>query len=543
MVSSICWRLDGIPLALELAAARLSSMSLVHLNERLDQRFRLLTGGSRNALPRQQTLQAMVDWSFGLLNPQEKALLRRVSVFAGGFEFGAAEAVAAVDGIDSLDVIDLLGSLVDKSLVIAERSAGSVRYRLLETIADYASQELLRTDGEEAVLAARDRHAAYYLAAAETLQAALEGHGQGAALKALDSEWDNLRAAFVHLEAAGGIEATLRLGIALNRFFLSRGRGETLPFIRRALDSSAGLPDQLVLTALVCLAQSEGVISGPTDAQARKDVSDLSARAFELSKNVDDAALRSEVLGLMAGAAYFDGDDELARTRAAEALALAEHTNHETLIGIMTMNLANFMRYTSSDESRRLHLEALDRFKRAGDAMMASIEEHHLAGLCLQEDDAVDARWHLEESVRLGAEVGAEHFLVVSRSDLCAALLACGEIEAATSLVRQCLITARRLALRSQLCGVLFSAACCATWNGDLVRSARLHGAADAAVAEAIAGRVFGWTASEDRVREEARAKIREELPPDVLQSEYLRGASLSVAQAVDLALGRSDLD
>ena len=122
LVATICRRLDGIPLALELAAARLSSMSLWHLSERLDQRFRLLTGGSRNALPRQQTLQATVDWSFDLLSVAERETMRRLSVFAGGFELEAAEAICAAGVIDAIDVMDLLGSLVDKSLVVAERT-------------------------------------------------------------------------------------------------------------------------------------------------------------------------------------------------------------------------------------------------------------------------------------------------------------------------------------------------------------------------------------------------------------------------------------
>lgn len=123
LVATICRRLDGIPLALELAAARLSSMSLLHLSERLDQRFRLLTGGSRNALPRQQTLQATVDWSFDLLSSAEREAMRRLSIFAGGFELEAAEAICAADEIDAVDVMDLIGSLVDKSLVLAERGS------------------------------------------------------------------------------------------------------------------------------------------------------------------------------------------------------------------------------------------------------------------------------------------------------------------------------------------------------------------------------------------------------------------------------------
>ncbi len=137
LVVSICRRLDGMPLAIELAVARLRSMSLADLHGRLDQRFRLLTGGSRSALPRQQTLRATVDWSYSLLNGPEKSLLPRLSVFVEGFDLDAAEGVCGFGDIDVFDVTDLLGSLVDKSLVVAEPLNGSIRYRLLETIRQF----------------------------------------------------------------------------------------------------------------------------------------------------------------------------------------------------------------------------------------------------------------------------------------------------------------------------------------------------------------------------------------------------------------------
>ena len=147
LVASICRRLDGIPLAVELAAARLASMSLAHLDDRLDQRFRFLTGGPRTALPRQRTLQATVDWSFELLAPPERAVLDRLSVFSGAFELDAAEAICSDEALETADVADALGSLVNKSLVMAERSSGSLRYSLLETIRQYGIERLRAGDG------------------------------------------------------------------------------------------------------------------------------------------------------------------------------------------------------------------------------------------------------------------------------------------------------------------------------------------------------------------------------------------------------------
>ena len=173
-VASVCRRLDGIPLALELAAARLSTMALADLHERLDERFRLLTGGSRNSLPRQQTLGATVAWSYGLLSEPERAVLRRIAVFVDGFELDAAEAICQ-GVVDAAEVADVIGSLVAKSLVNAERGPSFLRYRLLETIRQYAADQLLQVDGDNEARDARRRHADYYLGLAERAEPFLRG--------------------------------------------------------------------------------------------------------------------------------------------------------------------------------------------------------------------------------------------------------------------------------------------------------------------------------------------------------------------------------
>ena len=141
-MAAICVRLDGIPLALELAAARLGSLSVPEINARLGQRFRLLTTGNRTALPRHQTLRALIDWSYDLLSPAERSVFDRLSVFAGGWTLDAAEAVASGGNVKDWQVLDLLAALVGKSLVQAEVIHGSTRYRLLETVRHYAAERL-----------------------------------------------------------------------------------------------------------------------------------------------------------------------------------------------------------------------------------------------------------------------------------------------------------------------------------------------------------------------------------------------------------------
>ena len=193
-VAAVCVRLDGIPLALELAAARLGSLSVSEVSSRLDQRFRLLTGGSRTALPRHQTLRALIDWSYDLLSSQERIVLDRLSVFAGGWTLAAAEAVTRGDDVADWQVLDLLAALVNKSLVQAEDFHGSTRYRLLETVRQYAAERLAQRPGSE-LGETRAAHRDHYLALVETAATHLRGRDETVWLDRLDAEFDNIRAA------------------------------------------------------------------------------------------------------------------------------------------------------------------------------------------------------------------------------------------------------------------------------------------------------------------------------------------------------------
>jgi len=191
-LASICYRLDGIPLAIELAAPRLRSMSVDELSERLDQRFALLTDGSRTALPRHRTLRSTIDWSYELLTEREQTMLRRAAVFASGWTLAAAEHVCTGDGIEKSDTIGLLTSLADKNLILTEEYEGATRYRVLETIRQYALDRLGETD-EEAQW--RRRHFAWVLALAEEAFQALVGPQQGLWIDRMARELDNVRAA------------------------------------------------------------------------------------------------------------------------------------------------------------------------------------------------------------------------------------------------------------------------------------------------------------------------------------------------------------
>ncbi|HEV8464295.1 MAG TPA: winged helix-turn-helix domain-containing protein [Pseudolabrys sp.] len=219
-VASICSQLDGIPLAIELAAARVRVISVDEVNKRLDQRFRLLTDNSSTALPRQRTLRALIDWSYDLLNSAEKTVFSRAAVFADGFTLDAAEHVLSGGSIDEEDVLDLLTSLTDKSLIQAEYRAGITRFRQLETVRQY-SRDRLRESGDEA--ACRLRHSAHFLALAQTAEEALRGP-ERVWLSLVSAEHENIRAALVWSLAAEGDPVTgLRIASSLFPFWLMRG--------------------------------------------------------------------------------------------------------------------------------------------------------------------------------------------------------------------------------------------------------------------------------------------------------------------------------
>ncbi|MFI7362351.1 ATP-binding protein [Streptomyces sp. NPDC050149] len=218
--AEICRRLDGLPLAIELAAARLRMLTPQQIADRLDDRFRLLTSGSRTVLPRQQTLRAVVDWSWDLLAEDERTTLRRLSVFAGGCTLEAAEAVCADGPRHAREVAGLLGSLVDKSLVVAAPAAdGGMRYRLLETVGEYAAERLDETGERDAV---ERQHLVYFRELARTTDPLLRGAGQRAAIELFQREYENLRTALRHAVAARDEQESLCLVISLSWYWQIR---------------------------------------------------------------------------------------------------------------------------------------------------------------------------------------------------------------------------------------------------------------------------------------------------------------------------------
>lgn len=548
LVATICRRLDGIPLALELAAARLSSMSLLHLSERLDQRFRLLTGGSRNALPRQQTLQATVDWSFDLLSSAEREAMRRLSIFAGGFELEAAEAICAADEIDAVDVMDLIGSLVDKSLVLAERGSEAraadgrpaepggqtVRYRLLETVRQYAAQELFKSAGETDLTAIRDRHAAFYLRVAQEAGPALTGRRQGYWLRRLDADWDNLRAVFGYLAAQGRTGEVMQLGVALRRFAVSRAQPEVLSYLRAAVDETDPPVSVLGASALLATCELLGILL-QADPSARAAARGYAERGLAMAEVLAERPLQARALGLLSELIFTEGDLDRVRELASEAVAIARTTGDRQLLGEMLKCLA--VAEPSAEDDRRLRAEALDCFRQSGDELLAANELHRLYALDIASGGVAQARRHLEAAISAAEGLGDEMYLYFFREDLAILMLIEGKPAEAVPLVRRCLQVARRSGIRLDVCEVLFSAACCAAWRQDQEKAAMLFGAADLRIGYALADGSITWSATEEQLRVTQQRQLRELMGESSFDEAYRRGAALSRQQAVELAL------
>ena len=319
-VTEICQRLDGMPLAIELAAARVRALSLDEIVGSLHDRFRLLTGGARTAVRRQQTLRASVDWSHALLTEPERVLLRRLSVFMAGFDLDAAQAVAGTTDVERYQVLDQLSLLVDKSLVIAENVGVRTRYRLLETVRQYALEKLGESGEADGI---RARHRDHYTAMAKRLDAPAATSKEHLVEQA-EIEIDNLRAAFVWSRENNNFTGALALASSLQPLWVVRGRvAEGAAWLDSALagldgdDLEAALPTRAkALADRVMLGLWAGGVADPVK-QAQE--------ALAIARDVDDPALLSRAL-TACGCAY-SHDYALARPYFKEATALARSTD------------------------------------------------------------------------------------------------------------------------------------------------------------------------------------------------------------------------
>ncbi len=487
-VAAVCQHLDGIPLALELAAARVRALSVEQMEARLSDRFRLLTGGSRTAPTRQQTLLATLDWSYALLTGQERTLLLRLSVFAGGATLEACEQVCSGGEVAEWAVLDVLTSLVDKSLVVYEEREGIARYRLLETIREYARQKLRETEEGESL---QSRHRDYFLALAEEAKEKLKGPEQAEWLERLETEHDNLRAALDCCQGQDqGAEAGLRLAGALQQFWwmhghLSEGRGR----LSQALERAAG--------------------SGPSKA-------------------------RADALNGMGALAYMQGDNTAARSFYEQSLALRRELDDKSGIAASLNNLG-LVACNQGDNAgaRAFYEESLAICRGLGNKLGIAAALSNLGLVVHAQSDYAGARALQEESLALRRELGDKGGMALSLTWLSAVAHDQGDYPGVQRFLTECLILCRELGEKRITAYALEGFARLAYAQHQPERAVRLYGAAQA-LREAIGSPMPpNVGAKYERIQADLRAALGE----DGYQAGLDAGRALSTDQAIAYAL------
>jgi predicted ATPase/class 3 adenylate cyclase len=360
-VAELVARLEGIPLALELAAARVRAMSVADINKRLTDRYKILTGGSRVLQQRQQTLRALVDWSYELLNENEQRMLQRLSLFVGGFDLEAAEKVCGVAPIEDFEVLDLLGSLVDKSLVMLEEREDGSRYRMLETIREYAAEKL-KADADEAAAAAV-RHCEHYFQLAKDANLGMDGADQASWLARLGTELDNLRSA-MSLALAEGVDPVIavKLAVAMQHFWILRGH---ITEGRRLVKAALQLPAVQDFSPAKAAAHYVGAALAECQAD-HAEAQKMLEVSLATYRELDDAENIAVTLSTLSAARLETGDAAGARADEQEAIGI---------------------------------------FRRLGLQLNEVIALRSLGQIALHEGDLAQARAHLEQALALSRDI------------------------------------------------------------------------------------------------------------------------------------------
>jgi predicted ATPase/class 3 adenylate cyclase len=522
IVAQICQRLDGIALAIELAAARVKMLSIPNLAQRLNERFKLLTGGSRNVLPRQKTLGALIDWSYDLLASQEQLLFARLGIFAGGFGLDAVKAVCG-GGLEDLDVFEVLESLTDKSLVVADTGGERERYRLLESTAAYALEKLGESGQGERL--AR-RHAEYFRDEAEASDERL-GISTIAWLAAVEPELDNYRTA---LEWALTLENDAVLGGAIagaiERLWWHAGLVvEGRYWIERALPR-VDEAEQPRIAARLWLAQAR-LLPG-------KRRYDAAERALRLYESVGDIRGTGRALRLRGYALYQMGRLDEAHKTTALALAASRTCADSLMAGdLLVLQASIEMSRGDLGAARELYAQALAGWKSAGDelgiaAVLGSMAEMEFAA----GDPAQALRW-TNEALELGSLGKNLAFAANWRVNSAAYRIALGDVTGARESGRAGLRLARQARSDLFLATALQHLALVAALAGDTRRGARLLGYVDAKYGELGMKREITEQWGHDKLL----AMLRETIGEDEIKKLAAEGAAWLEDHAIDEAL------
>lgn len=582
-VAQICQRLDGIPLAIELAAARTNMLSIGQIATRLDDRFNLLTNGSRTAMPRQRTLRAAIDWSYELLTEAEQILFRRLSVFAGGFTLDSMQTICADENLASQITLDQLERLIDQSLVLVETPDDGVRYRMLETLRQYAHERLLESNEIEPV---RTRHSQYYVHFAEEIEPKLRGPEQVHWLDLLEKEQDNFRAVFGYASGKERVEQGLRLAVALRAFWELRAhRTEGRLYVETLLQSPEAAPRTILRSNALWTASMMNSYLG--DGAAEREYREEMVAVARLHGL---AGRRELIIGLagLGQQVAFD-DPERAQALHDEGQRVAEELGDE-------WTLAFFLR---SSGRRLLNLNDLPRaiqklqtatelFQKVGDRWLAATTVYWIARanflqgnpglargqveqnliflgeagyrfelfqnlnllgeIARLEVDFERASHHHSEALSIARDMGYKIQMQIAMVNLGFDVLELGDAERAKTLftdalkvLNESLPQGRDTLELAILIVCLRGFACLAAQQGQPRRSAQLFGSTEHLLSPLGESRTTSMTnPADDAAYERGVAYARAKLDEATFNAAWGEGRALTLQQTVDYALDES---
>ncbi len=535
-VVEICRRLDGIPLALELAAARVNVLSPAEIAKGLGDRFRLLTGGRRTAVPRQQTLQALIDWSWDLLHEDDRRLLGRLSVFSGGWTLEAAAAVTGGDDPNTLGTLDGLGRLVDRSLVVVAHD-GETRYRMLETIRQYANERLVAS-GEAAAL--RTRHLRWYAGLIHESAAGLGGPDVLAWLERLETELDNIRAA---LDWAFETDPrmTLEMCIELSRYWRSRTMGiEGVDLMRRAAElahewrnapsdvpeSERQVLEARVVVTMRLLLWNRGISPVGTPAEHAADVARASGDRASL---IDALVLDLQISFVTQTGPRTDAQ----RATAKEVLQIATELGDRFRLGLV-YNVLGLLEAPEDPAASEHWLEQATEVARSSGNPWSIAAVLQMRGrVAAQAGQLDDARGYFREAQALFEQVGDTRFALSAQSEVAHAFRRSGSIPEAEAEYRRTILGWQRSGNRGAVANQLESFAFMAIATGDGGRAARFLGAA-----EALRERAGNAMSPRERAEYDLEiARLRDLLTAPALDAAWAEGRAMPADAAVALAI------
>jgi len=522
-IAQICHQLDGIPLAIELAAARALAMSPEQIAVRLDNRFRLLTGGSRTTIPRHQTLRAAVDWSWDLLPDNEQALLRRLSVFAGGCTLEAAEAICAGEGVEEADVLDLLTHLVSKSLVVWQDEPVEPRYHLLETVRQYALGKLVES-GEEPRL--RQRHAEFF--AQWTSQAVSQMYSpmQSVKVKQLDREQDNLRAAMAWgISVQPAIVLQIANALADNYWSLRGAYTEGSRWYERALPLTLDAPFELRAYALA-YATHLSVQLG--------QILPYAEESLNLARQSKDKILLITALEILGATKLEGGDLQSAKSCFEEALPLAQEVQSPRVLPLIQVYMG-WLRVGMGEyvQAEVYFQRAVDNYRATNQLAGLATGLWNLGDLALLRGDIVKARTDLTEGLRLAQDLQNRTWIAHIYETLGRVCIVESDLTEARSFLNQALLMLHDMGMQSCLAHNLEGWARLALKQGDPKRAARLLSAA----ATHLNRLGMSQIPLQKALYDQTLPRVQQQLDTDTFQAEWIAGETLNIEQAFAQAM------